>query len=1504
MNEWKRAIVRVWHGRPHKGGRYRGTAFMVAPGTFVTAKHVVTDIPSDEMYLRGPAWDDDASYAILNPISHESLDVVILRLKKITTTVNPIHLSAPSSKEFDLKPGQKVLIAGYGTTDSSLETITLEITSYESLFDLEVVHTHIARGMSGGPVLLNDKLVGVIRARHRDQNKSYFLRLDSFRDFIDQHLTKAYRSKGMLVGVPELPPNFLPRQDVLDSLKNKLILHKTGPITVTSAEKIGLHGMGGIGKTVLAIALCHDTEIQQKYYDGIYWITLGEDPDIISCQVQLAEFVSKEREHFSDIQSGKARIGELLTDVACLIVLDDVWEIQHISAFNISTPQTQLLITTRNSNLLTGIASEKIDLELLTLQQALKLLAAWSNQPKLPPPAYDIVKECGRLPLAIAMVGAMLRDRVANEDWEDVLELLREADITEIEQEFPDYKHKTLFSAIHASIDQLDTGLLDRYFDLAVFPDDTPIPTSVLQTFWSDGQTKRSNINRLLHKMEDLSLLQQSETGVITIHDLQRDYIRCQTGADLPKLHQRLLSAYCKSFVIKETIDAGELCQWTQGPDDGYYFEHLCYHLHEAGSTDELEHLLTNLFWLQTKLRVCGFNSLIHDFIYAQKSSYINAIKHALQLSATVLKKDPSQLQEQLGGRLLLHPSRHVQNFIHNLKGKSCWLRPIRTGLTPANGALLKTFSDKSVKKILMELTPDGTKILSTSWGETVKVDVWDFTSFRKLFSLTGHYDDINSIAITADGKRAVTASALMDKTLRVWDLSNGKLLHVLSGHAASVDFVLLSSNGHLAVSASEDQKIKIWDLAVGKEIYTLMGHTREINAVAITPDDSKVISASNDKTLKVWDIITGKEIYTLSGHHAGIEAVAVSHCGSFAVSASRDRTLKIWDLKSGTTRHTLCCHSAPVFRVCISLDSILIISASSDGMLKVWDMSTGKEVHSLFGHAAAVHSITVTHDNTRLISASADKTLIVWELSTGKKLLTFYGHTDVIFSVAVTRDGSQAISASKDGSVKVWNMNLKEDIKALPVHSGSVTSVAVSYDNARLISGSDDGTLKVWKIETGKELHTLCGKSASRIDDIITLPNCNYVISVGGVYRAWDISTGREIQIKQEDFCDLNRYVALKYRTYIVSKSYIGNIKVWEIDNGKEIFRLDNGCSSGINGVTTLDGKQLISCSERNIIVRLLSTGRIIKTIPIEWAPHTFVYTADGKEAVRTSWTMKDVHDSSESIKPSFVQESDFDNMRSVIREILQYEVRTWDLDTGEPKKVFNGEEIYITQYYDVRNAVSVLNLSINNFFEVISLDGTKLVIRPPGKTQLWDLTKNERRPGTFEFFDETFAYGELPYYSYRYVLALEGCFFVLGYWEGVLKLWVPINDTDIFCYWHERPDAYSHAIITPNRKRAIVSIPGSELKVFSLTSGDEICSLSINSRSVHAMACTSDGNLMVSVSTDKKITIWNLENGVEVAHFMSDEELSSCNISHDGKYIVAGDKMGELYILQLETD
>ena len=52
-------------------------------------------------------------------------------------------------------------------------------------------------------------------------------------------------------------------------------------VALTSALQIcALHGMGGIGKSVMARLLCEDAEIQAEYPDGILWTTLGMTPDI------------------------------------------------------------------------------------------------------------------------------------------------------------------------------------------------------------------------------------------------------------------------------------------------------------------------------------------------------------------------------------------------------------------------------------------------------------------------------------------------------------------------------------------------------------------------------------------------------------------------------------------------------------------------------------------------------------------------------------------------------------------------------------------------------------------------------------------------------------------------------------------------------------------------------------------------------------------------------------------------------------------------------------------------------------------------------------------------------------------------------------------------------------------------------------------------------------------------------------------------------------------------
>jgi hypothetical protein len=39
--------------------------------------------------------------------------------------------------------------------------------------------------------------------------------------------------------------------------------------------------MGGIGKTVLAVALAHDSEVWQAFPDGIHWPTVGQKPNLL-----------------------------------------------------------------------------------------------------------------------------------------------------------------------------------------------------------------------------------------------------------------------------------------------------------------------------------------------------------------------------------------------------------------------------------------------------------------------------------------------------------------------------------------------------------------------------------------------------------------------------------------------------------------------------------------------------------------------------------------------------------------------------------------------------------------------------------------------------------------------------------------------------------------------------------------------------------------------------------------------------------------------------------------------------------------------------------------------------------------------------------------------------------------------------------------------------------------------------------------------------------------------
>jgi hypothetical protein len=176
--------------------------------------------------------------------------------------------------------------------------------------------------------------------------------------------------------VPNLPAHFLWRGEGLSKLRDALRADLDRPVVISgAAAKVGLHGMGGIGKSVLAAALARDRKVREAFPGGIVWIGLGPLPDLRARMQDVHRALGGDGAIASE-HEGKEKLRALLEEKAVLLVIDDVWRRGDVDAFDVLGPKCRALITTRDAGLLTSLGGTHHVVELLTDAESLRLLAA------------------------------------------------------------------------------------------------------------------------------------------------------------------------------------------------------------------------------------------------------------------------------------------------------------------------------------------------------------------------------------------------------------------------------------------------------------------------------------------------------------------------------------------------------------------------------------------------------------------------------------------------------------------------------------------------------------------------------------------------------------------------------------------------------------------------------------------------------------------------------------------------------------------------------------------------------------------------------------------------------------------------------------------------------------------------------------------------------------------------------------------------------------------------
>jgi len=160
---------------------------------------------------------------------------------------------------------------------------------------------------------------------------------------------------GKLIGVPSLPPNYVYQLSRLRPLKDAVLTNLGRPVVISgTAARVGVLGLGGIGKTVLATALSRDQEIRRAFPDGVIWLTLGQNPNLVQLQRYVGHALDCQ-DSFDTVTQGQDVLRRFLHPRAVLLVLDDVRDRSDAEALDALGPRCRMVITARDADVVTNL---------------------------------------------------------------------------------------------------------------------------------------------------------------------------------------------------------------------------------------------------------------------------------------------------------------------------------------------------------------------------------------------------------------------------------------------------------------------------------------------------------------------------------------------------------------------------------------------------------------------------------------------------------------------------------------------------------------------------------------------------------------------------------------------------------------------------------------------------------------------------------------------------------------------------------------------------------------------------------------------------------------------------------------------------------------------------------------------------------------------------------------------------------------------------------------------